>query len=322
MPQSRRDALKSAGASVAMLTMPSAFAQATYPNAFIKVIIPSPAGGGHDTMMRTIGEKLAAAWGQQLIVESKAGAAGAIAASAVAKAPSDGYTLLLNYSALLSNTVLTANPGYKLEELVPVSLLVLTPIAIGVRSSLGVKTLAEFVALANSRPGRLSYGSYGQGSGGHFVGELLKGAAGIDVTHVPYKGEAPAILDLLGGQIDAAITSVGAASRHPDKIVPLAISSPQRFVRYPDVPTFAEAGYPAVNMPGWGCLFVPAGTPQPIVDKLGAEMARILALPDVVAKMHELGNDPVAWGQARAKTFLSEQLVQIRQLVSSGRVKL
>jgi tripartite-type tricarboxylate transporter receptor subunit TctC len=249
MPLSRRDALKSAGASFAVLTVPRAFAQAAYPSTYIKVIIPSAAGGGHDTMMRIIGEKLAAAWGQLLIVESKAGAAGAIAASTVSKAPADGYTLLVNYSALLSNTVLTPNPGYKLDDFVPVSLLVLTPIAIGVRSSLGVKTLAEFVALAKSRPGKLTYGSYGQGS---------------------------------GGQIDAAITSVGAVSRHPDKIVPLAISSPQRFVRYPDVPTFAETGYPAVNMPGWGGLFAPAATPQPIVDKLAAEMTRILALPDVV----------------------------------------
>ncbi|NUZ06090.1 Bug family tripartite tricarboxylate transporter substrate binding protein [Piscinibacter koreensis] len=322
MNPSRRATLKSAAGLLTVFTLPASLAQPGYPNALIKVVIPTPAGGGHDAMMRVIGEKLTASWGQPVIVESKPGASGAIAATTVAKAPPDGHTLVLGYSALISNVVLMPNPGYKLEELAPVCMLALTPIAIGVRSSLGVKTLAEYVTLAKSRPGKLTYGSYGQGSGGHFVGELLNGAAGIDVTHVPYKGEAPAIQDLLGGQIDAAITSVGAVSRYPDKIVPLAVSSPQRFVRYKDVPTFAETGYPSVNMPGWGALFAPAATPQPIVDKVAAEMARILALPDVPPRLHELGFDPLPWGPARLRTFMTEQMAQTRKLVESGRVKL
>jgi tripartite-type tricarboxylate transporter receptor subunit TctC len=322
MNTTRRDTLKTAAGLLAAGGLPQGWAQGAYPNNVIRVVIPTPAGGGHDTMMRIIGEKLASSWGQPLIVESKAGASGAIAASLVAKAPPDGYTLVVSYSALLSNTVLMPNPGYKLDDLAPVCMLALTPIAIGARTSLGVKTLADFVALARARPGKLTYGSYGQGSGGHFVGELLNAAAGIDVAHVPYKGEAPAILDLIGGQIDAAITSVGAVSRHPDKIVPLALSSPQRFVRYKDVSTFGEAGFPEVNMPGWGGLFAPAGTPQAVIDKLAAEMARILALPDVAPRMHELGNDPVGWPPARLRAFMGEQMVQIKKLVDSGRVKL
>ena len=122
-----------------------------------------------------------------------------------------------------------------------------------------------------------------------------------DLTvYVPYKGETPAILDLLGGQTDAVVTSLGAISRYPDKILPLAISSPQRFAAYKEVPTFAEVGFPGVDMPGWQGLFAPAGTPKPIIDKVADEMARILKLPDVSPKLYEVGNDPVGWGRSQA----------------------
>jgi tripartite-type tricarboxylate transporter receptor subunit TctC len=297
-------------------------AQSGYPNNVIKFIIPTSAGGGHDTMMRLIGHKLMEAWGQPTIVESKAGASGAIAAAAVAKAPPDGYTLLVNYSALVSNLVLQPNQIYKLSELAPISMLALTPIAIGTRESLNIKTLRQFVDLARSKPGKLSYGSYGQGSGGNFVGELLNMAADIDTVHVPYKGEAPALQDLIGGQIDAAVVSLGGVSRYPGKIRPLAVASPTRFPLYPDVPTFAEAGFPAVNMPGWGALFAPAGTPRPIIDKLAAEMARIVKLPDVAPKLLELGFEPAGWGPDKLSGFLTEQLALTQKLVATGRVKL
>jgi tripartite-type tricarboxylate transporter receptor subunit TctC len=296
---------------------------AAYPNNVIKFVIPTAVGGGHDTMMRLIGQKLSEAWGQPTIVEAKAGASGAIAATAVAKSAPDGYTLLVNYSALISNLVL--QPGqttYKLSELAPVSMLALTPIAIGVSESLNVKTLREYIALAKAKPGKLSYGSYGPGSGGHFVGELLNMAAGIDTVHVPYKGEAPALQDLIGGQIDAAVVSLGGVSRYPGKIRPLALASPTRFPLYPEVPTFAEAGLAGVNMPGWGALLAPAGTPQPIIDKLSAEMARIVKLPDVAPKLLELGFEPAGWAPKKLAAFMQEQLELTQSLVASGRVKL
>jgi tripartite-type tricarboxylate transporter receptor subunit TctC len=297
-------------------------AQGTYPNNVIKFIIPTSVGGGHDTMMRVIGQKLTEAWGHPTIVESKAGASGAIAAATVAKAPPDGYTLLVNYSALISNLVLQPSQTYKLSELAPISMLALTPVAIGTRQSLDVQTLKQFVELAKSKPGKLSYGSYGQGSGGNFVGELLNMAAGIETVHVPYKGEAPALQDLMGGQIDAAVVSLGGVSRYPGKIRPLAVASPTRFPLYPDVPTFAELGFPEVNMPGWGALFAPAGTPRPIIDKLSAEMARIVKLPDVAPKLLELGFEPAGWGPEKLGAFLNEQLALTQKLVATGRVKL
>jgi tripartite-type tricarboxylate transporter receptor subunit TctC len=318
----RRHVLQAGFGYLAVAASTRAQAQDNYPNAPIRCVIPTPAGGGHDAMMRTIGAKLTEAWGQTLVVESKPGASGAIAATFVAKAPPDGYTLLLGYSSLLANLVLTPNPGYKLAELAPVSMLALTPIAIGARSSLGVKTLAEFIALAKSQPGKLSYGSYGPGSGGHFVGELLNAAAGIVTTHVPYKGEAPALQDLLGGQIDAVIASLGGVSRYPGRIQPLALASPNRFPAYKEVPTFIESGLSAVNMPGWAGAYAPANTPKPILEKLTAELNRIVMLPEVSQKLLELGFEAVAWSPQKLTEFMTEQTALIQKLVSDGRIKL
>ncbi|HEY4068677.1 MAG TPA: tripartite tricarboxylate transporter substrate binding protein [Burkholderiaceae bacterium] len=322
MNPTRRQTLTTALGLMAGAALPRlANAQSPYPDGVVKFVIPTPAGGGADGAMRIIGQKLTESWGNTAIVESRPGATGAIAIQAVAKAPPDGLTLLYINSGLLTNLVLQPTPGYKLADLAPVCMLVLTPIAIGVRTSLGVGTLKEYVALAKSKPGKLTFGSYGQGSGGHFVGELLNLTAGIETLHVPYKGEAPAIQDLIGGQIDAAITSIGGVAHYPGRILPLALSSAGRFPLYKDVPTFAEAGFPAVDMPGWGAIYVPARTPKAVVDKLSAELNRIVMLPDVAAKMLEFGFESVAWSPAKLTAFTDQQLPVIRKLVDSGRVK-
>lgn len=323
MKFTRRQTLAAALGSLGAGVLPRAQAQTQpFPSQVIKFVIPTPAGGDHDTMMRIIGQKLTDAWGQPCIVESRAGASGAIAAATVSQAPADGYTVLIGYSALLSNTVLMPKPGYRLEDLQPVGMLALTPIAFGVRESLPASTLKQYVALAKTRPGKLSYGSYGPGSGGHFVGELFNMAAGIDTVHVPYKGEPPALQDLIGGQIDAAVASVGGLSRYPGKIKPLAVASATRFPSYPDVPTFAELGYPEVDFPGWGALFVPAKTPKAIVDKLNTEMGRILVMPDVRAKLLELGYEPAPWSPDKTRRFMKDQLALTQKLIDAGRVKL
>lgn len=323
MKFTRRQTLAAALGSLGAGVLPRAQAQTQpFPSQVIKFVIPTPAGGGHDTMMKIIGQKLTDAWGQPCIVESRSGASGAIAAATVSQAPADGYTVLIGYSALLSNTVLMPKPGYRLEDLQPVGMLALTPIAFGVRESLPASTLKQYVALAKTRPGKLSYGSYGPGSGGHFVGELFNMAAGIDTVHVPYKGEPPALQDLIGGQIDAAVASVGGLSRYPGKIKPLAVASATRFPSYPDVPTFAELGYPEVDMPGWGAAFVPAKTPKAIVDKLNTEMGRILVMPDVRAKLLELGFEPAPWSPDKTRRFMKDQLALTQKLIDAGRVKL
>lgn len=323
MKFTRRQTLAAALGSLGAGVLPRAQAQTQpFPSQVIKFVIPTPAGGGHDTMMRIIGQKLTDAWGQPCIVESRSGASGAIAAATVSQAPADGYTVLIGYSALLSNTVLMPKPGYRLEDLQPVGMLALTPIAFGARESLGASTLKQYVALAKTRPGKLSYGSYGPGSGGHFVGELFNMAAGIDTVHVPYKGQPPALQDLIGGQIDAAVVSVGGVNRYPGKIKPLAVASATRFPSYPDVPTFAELGYPEVDMLGWGAAFVPAKTPKAIVDKLNTEMGRILVMPDVRAKLLELGFEPAPWSPDKTRRFMKDQLALTQKLIDAGRVKL
>lgn len=323
MKFTRRQTLAAALGSLGAGVLPRAQAQTQpFPSQVIKFVIPTPAGGGYDTMMRIIGQKLTDAWGQPCIVESRSGASGAIAAATVSQAPADGYTVLIGYSALLSNTVLMPKPGYRLEDLQPVGMLALTPIAFGVRESLPASTLKQYVALAKTRPGKLSYGSYGPGSGGHFVGELFNMAAGIDTVHVPYKGEPPALQDLIGGQIDAAVVGLGGVNRYPGKIKPLAVASATRFPSYPDVPTFAELGYPEVDMPGWGAAFVPAKTPKAIVDKLNTEMGRILVMPDVRAKLLELGFEPAPWSPDKTRRFMKDQLALTQKLIDAGRVKL
>lgn len=323
MKFTRRQTLAAALGSLGAGVLPRAQAQTQpFPSQVIKFVIPTPAGGDHDTMMRIIGQKLTDAWGQPCIVESRSGASGAIAAATVSQAPADGYTVLLGYSALLSNTVLMPKPGYRLEDLQPVGMLALTPIAFGVRESLPASTLKQYVALAKTRPGKLSYGSYGPGSGGHFVGELFNMAAGIDTVHVPYKGQPPALQDLIGGRIDAAVASLGNVNRYPGKIKPLAVASATRFPSYPDVPTFAELGYPEVDFPGWGALFVPAKTPKAIVDKLNTEMGRILVMPDVRAKLLELGFEPAPWSPDKTRRFMKDQLALTQKLIDAGRVKL
>ena len=322
MSINRRQALAMAATLSGMSTPVRAQTGAGYPTAPIRFVIPTAAGGGHDVMSRMIGVKLTERLGQPCIVESRPGASGALAAAAVASAPADGHTLLLAYSAFLSNTVLLDKPAYKVEDFAPVSMLALTPIALGISESVAASSLKHFVALAKTRPGQLFYASYGPGSGGHFVGEMFNMAAGIDVVHVPYKGETPALMDVLAGQVQASFTSVGGARRYPGRIRALAVATKERSPSYPDVPTFAELGYPEVDMPGWAALLAPAKTPAPIVQTLTREINEIVMLPDVKSKMAELGFDSVGWDVPRTRTFMGEQLVATRKLVASGRVKI
>ena len=287
-----RRILVTATAALATAATPAVLAQdAAFPNRPIRIITPTAAGGNIDILARSIAEKLSAAWGQGVVVEPRPGANGMIAASTVAKAPPDGYTVLFSHSALVQNLLLQPNPPYKLADLTPVSMLALFPIAYGVNTSLGVNSLQELIALAKAKPKTLSFGSYGTGSGAHVIGAALNRAAGIDLTHVPYKGEVPAVTDMMSGQVSSAYGSVGYMARQigSGKVKLLAVASAQRLKNFPDVPTFAEAGFPALNLPGWGGLFLPAGTPAPIVAKFNAEVVKALAAPDIIAKIDAMG---------------------------------
>jgi len=305
---------------------PAAFAQDTtaFPNRPIKIITPTAAGGNIDILARTLAEKLTLAWGQGVVVEPRPGANGMLAAAAVAKAPPDGYTVLFSHSALVQNLLLQPNPPYRLAELAPVSMLALFPIAYGVNTSLGVNSLQELIALARARPKTLSFGSYGTGSGAHVIGAGLNRAAGIDLTHVPYKGEVPAVTDMMSGQVSSAYGSVGYMARQlgGGKVRLLAVASLARLKNFPDLPTFAEAGFPSLNLPGWGGIFLPAGTPPEIVARFSAEIVKAVRMPDVVAKIDGMGFVPVGNSADAFGTSIKSEFEKWEVAIRENQIKL
>lgn len=299
-------------------------AQDAFPSRPVRIVIPTAPGGNLDLLARVVAEKMSAAWGQQVIVESRAGANTMLATSSVAKAPADGYTALFTISGFVQNLVLQANPPYKATDLAPVSLVASFPIAMAANAALPANTLAEVIALAKAKPRTMSFGSYGVGSGAHIIGAGLNKAAGIDITHVPYKGEAASFPDLVSGQLQLAYGSVGFYGRQlsEGKVKLIVMASPTRLKDFPTVPTFAEAGFPDINLAGWGGLFLPAGTPQPIVDKWAAEVRRICALPDVLKKIYDMGYEPVANTPAEFGKLIASDLERWTTVVKSSGIKL
>ena len=305
---------------------PAAMAQdaTAYPNRPVKIITPTTAGGNIDILARTLAEKLGAAWGQGVVVEPRPGANGMLAAAAVAKAAPDGYTVLFSHSALVQNLLLQPNPPYKLAELAPVSMLALFPIAYGVNASLGVGSLQELIALARARPRTLSFGSYGTGSGAHVIGAGLNRAAGIDLTHVPYKGEAPAVTDMMSGQVSSAYGSVGYMARQLSggKVRLLAVASLARLKNFPDLPTFAEAGFPSLNLPGWGGIFLPAGTSPEIVARLNAEIVKAVRMADVAEKINGMGFVPVGNSTDAFATSIKSEFEKWEVAIRENQIRL
>jgi tripartite-type tricarboxylate transporter receptor subunit TctC len=302
----------------------TAAAQESFPSRPIRMLIPTTAGGNMDLLARTVAEKLQAAWGQQVIVESRAGANTMLATQAVAKSPADGYTALFTLSGLVQNLVLQPNPPYKLNDFVPVSMVASFPIVLAASTSLAANDIAEVVKAAKDKPGAMSFGSYGVGSSGHIIGQGLNKLAGIDMTHVPYKGEAASLPDLVSGQIQLAYGSVGFFARQvpTGKVKLVAVASPQRLKDFPTVPTFAEAGYAEVNLAGWGGLFLPAGTPPAVVEKWMQEVRRITAMPDVQKRIFDMGFLPVGNSGAEFTKELTAEIQKWSTVVRANNIKL
>ncbi|MFO1163468.1 MAG: tripartite tricarboxylate transporter substrate-binding protein [Reyranellaceae bacterium] len=287
----------------------SAQTEKPYPTKPIRIVVALAAGGNVDAMTRLIGERLSTSLGQPIIVENRPGATGGIGAAAVAKAEPDGHTILFAISSIVQSIRLQKNPPYSLAELAPIAQLADLPPALGIAQSLGAKTLAEFVALVKEQPGKLSYGSYGIGSSGHIIGEYLKRSTGMNIVHVPYKGEAPAITDLLAGQVAAVFGSAGAMSSQPGKIRMVAVCGNRRPVRFPDTPTFDEAGFPLGGLTGWAGAFAPAATPKPIVDRLAAEINRTLRIPEIRERILDFGFEPTGEAKEPFAKFVEDQYV-------------
>jgi len=286
-----------AGAFALALVAPLAAAQEAYPSKPVRIIVPFAAGGVADLLPRIVGEKLTQKWGQPVVVENKVGAAGNIGMAEGARAAPDGYTLLLAPAGNLTvNPKLFPNlPFDTYRDLTPVTLLAQSPNVLVVHPSVPAKTFQELVAYAKANPGKLNFASPGAGSGAHLAGELLKIEAGIEATHVPYKGIAPAVNDLLGGQVQMMFAGISTVLQHvkSGKLVALAIASPKRNPQLPDVPTVSESGLAGFDVTSWYGIVVRAGTPPAVVQKVQRDMAEALQSADVQSRLAALGLEPV-----------------------------
>jgi tripartite-type tricarboxylate transporter receptor subunit TctC len=277
-------------AAVAAALSGPAFAQGNYPSQPLKLVVPYPAGGATDTLARTIAQKLQEAWGQTAIVENKTGASGTIGNNFVAKAQPDGYTILVGITALIQQQSLMEKLPYDpLADLVPVTQIARSPSLFAVPLESPAKSLKDFVAMVKAQPHKFNFGSYGAGTSAHIQGSLLNMQSGMDLVHVPFAGSAPLVTNLVGGQVTSAFVDSASARPHFKNMRALAVTGTQRMRGLPDVPTFAELGYQSFDPYGWFGVFVPAKTPPAVVQKLSAEINRILRLPEVTTKIEALG---------------------------------
>lgn len=286
-------------AALAVMLVPLAAATQAedYPNRPIRFIAPIPAGGSTDVLTRDIARRLQERWGQPTVVENKPGGTGSIGAALVARAPADGYTLLLvNVGHVINGHVYAKLPYDPIKDFVPVVHAASIAMGLFVHPSVPARNLAEFLALARSKPGSLSFATSGNGGAGHLGGESIKTATGIDMVHVPYRGSAPAIADVVAGQVPVSIADVPLARPHvrSGALRPIALAAARRSSALPDMPTFAELGVPNLDFPVWVGFLAPAGTPKAIVDKLNREIVAIVHEPGMTARMLELGFEIVA----------------------------
>ena len=271
-------------------------ARAEYPDKPVKIVVPVAAGGGVDVMARLLAQKLGERLNQQFVVENRAGAAGVIGSKAVIASPADGLTLLYTPSSLSLSVVINKTPPYDLaKDFTPIINVAISPYALVVNPSVPAKTLNEFIAYAKAHPGKLSFGSAGVGSASHLAGELLKLKAGFDMVHVPNKGMNPAIIDLMGGQVQVLFASVpGMMSEKSERLRPIAMAELKRSALLPDMPTMDESGLPGFAVGNWAGLLGPAGLDPAIVKKLNSEILAILATPDMKERVKTLGFDLIA----------------------------
>ena len=268
-----------------------------YPSRPVRLLMPFPAGGPTDILGRLIAQKLTEVWGQNVLVDNRAGGGGMIAGVLAAKSPPDGYTLFLGgITTLAIAPFVQKDMQYDpIRDFLPVTQTTISPLLLMTHPSLPVKTVKEFIALAKARPGQINYASSGPGGSGHLAGELFKSVTRTDLVHVPYRGAPPALNDLISGQVQVMFGTMLAAVPHvrAGKVRAVAVTGPRRSVAVPDVPTFAEAGLAGYDASSWNGILVPAGTPRAIIDKLNSELVKILHAPNVLDRLAADGPIPI-----------------------------
>jgi tripartite-type tricarboxylate transporter receptor subunit TctC len=268
-------------------------ASADYPDKVVHIIVPVAAGGGVDVMARLLAQRLSERLGQQFIIENRAGAAGVIGTKSVIRSPNDGYTLLYTPNSLSLTVAVSKTEPYDVtKDLTPIVNVAISPYALAVHDSVPAKTVQEFIAYAKANPGKLSYSSAGIGSASHLAAELFKSKAGIEMVHVPNKGMSPALVDVMGGHVQAMFASVPALlTEKSDHVRPIAMAEKKKSALMPDLPTISDSGLPGFEVANWAGLLGPAGLDPGIVKKLHEEVIAILATPDMTDRIKTLGYD-------------------------------
>jgi tripartite-type tricarboxylate transporter receptor subunit TctC len=296
-----------------------------YPNRSIRLVVPFAAGGSTDIVARLIAQKFTEAWDKQVVVDNRSGASGAIGMEIVARATPDGHTLVLGYIANLG-TGPALNPKLPydaIKDFAPISHIVSAPSIAVVHPSVAAKNLQELLALARVKPGAIAFGTSAIGSIGHLTGELLNRLAKVQMTHVPYKGGGQAVIDVVAGQIPMVIIGMTAATPHvrSGRLRAIATTGAQRSFAFPEVPTIAEQGFPGFSADAWYGLLTTAGTPKPIVDKLNAEVVRIMKTPEAKERMASVGFEIVGSTPAEFAKLIREEIPRWTKIVREGNIR-
>lgn len=320
-----------AAAAVAALSLAASiaapqFAHAqAYPNKPVKVIVPFPAGGSVDVLARIVGEKVSAKWGQPVVVENRAGAGGNIGAEAVYRAEPDGYTILSSPPGPLSiNLNLYKSLAYDPLKFVPITVLAIVPNVITAKIDLPANSVRELIAHAKANPGKVVYASQGNGSTSHLSAQMFATMAGVDLVHIPYKGEGPALTDIVGGRVDMFIGNIAAALRFQQagKVKFLGVASTRRSPVAPDIPTVTEAGLPGFVTSAWFAMVAPPGTPNAIVQQINGAVVEALKLPDVQKRYLDQGAEPVGNTSAEMAAFVKDEMARWQKVITSANVTL
>jgi tripartite-type tricarboxylate transporter receptor subunit TctC len=309
--------------SIAAFLFAAGVAAQAYPDRPIKLVVPYPPGGSTDPVARLLAADVATRLGQPVVVDNKPGAAGSIGTEFVARAAPDVYTALLHTSVIATDPTFKKTLPYDVRrDLAPVTLTVNGPYLLVVNPTLPVKNVAELIAYAKANPGKLNFGSAGQGSSGHLIGELFKMSAGIDMVHVPYKGSGQAVIDLLGGQVQMMFSGMSSVMQHikAGRLRPLAVTGAQRSPAVPDVPTIAESGFPGFQATAWYGVLATAGTPKPIVNRLHDEIVRALALPDVKERLNNVGFELVGGTPDEFAAFIKSEIAKWTRVVRDAHI--